>query len=262
MSAPQLDTALIRHRRAELGLSVRAVASVLGVTGTRYTAIESGLGNLGIDLGTLVRLRDSLGLSVAELIASTTDSSDEVAADVAVDVKTLGALLLTLGELTLVGTLMEVLGWSLERLRAAEAALSEQLEAVGMRINRSNARLAIVPADSAVDAAARRRAVRQGMARNHVGLTEARVLRHVLAGNVPTQPSNPERVAQGVLVNAGLVAPGPALHAQVEKPLVLSDDARFSLMLNEDPCDDDTSTPRNRRSRVTVAGNKREDATS
>jgi hypothetical protein len=30
MSAPQLDTARIRRRRAELGLSVRAVASELG----------------------------------------------------------------------------------------------------------------------------------------------------------------------------------------------------------------------------------------
>jgi hypothetical protein len=210
-----------------------------------------------------VRLGDVLGLSVAELIASSTDSPGEVATDhVADDVKALGSLLLTLGELTLVGTLMEVLGWTLERVRATEAALAGQLEAVGMRINRSNARLAIVPAAGAVETGVRQRAVRQGMARNHVGLTEARVLGHILAGNVPTQPSNPERVAQGVLVNAGLVAPGAALHAQVETPLVLSDDARFSLMLEEDPDDGDSANHRNRRSRVTVAGTTRKDATS
>jgi hypothetical protein len=171
-------------------------------------------------------------------------------------VAALGSLLLTLGELTPVGTLMEALGWSLERLRAAEDFLSNLLETVGMRINRSNARLAIVPGASAVDAVVRKQAVRQGMARNHVGLTEARVLRHILAGNAPTQPSNPERVAQGVLVNAGLLTFGSSSSAQNETPVSLSDDARYSLMVDEDPVRGDSPIPRSRRSRATVAARK------
>jgi hypothetical protein len=195
-------------------------------------------------------------LSVAELLGDTTTSPSSSDAKTSADVAALGSLLLTLGELTPVGTLMEALGWSLERLRAAEDFLSNLLETVGMRINRSNARLAIVPGASAVDAVVRKQAVRQGMARNHVGLTEARVLRHILAGNAPTQPSNPERVAQGVLVNAGLLTFGSSSSAQNETPVSLSDDARYSLMVDEDPVRGDSPIPRSRRSRATVAARK------
>ena len=250
MSAPRLDTALIRRRRAKLGLSARAVASELGITGAGYTAIESGLGNQSIDLGTLVRLSSALGLSVGELLGTPPTPTEEEADDAAA----LGALLLTLGERTPVGSLLEALEWTLERLHAAERGLSGGLARVGMRIHRSNSSLAIVPGVTAVADEARVRAVRQGMARNHVSLQEARMLRHIVAGDTPTQPSNPERVALAVLINAGLVAFEPAQSPKTEAPIVLAADVRYSLLLDEMPDEAAPVSARRRRSPATVAG--------
>ena len=45
-------------------------------------------------------------------------------------------------------------------------------------------------------------------------------------GDAPTQPSDPERVAQGVLVNAGLVSFGASSTSTCESPMVPSDDVR------------------------------------
>lgn len=72
-------------------------------------------------------------------------------------------------------------------------------------------------------------------------------------GDVPTQPSNAERVAMGVLVNAGLVAFAEAPAKAAEAPMVLSGDVRFSLMLDEDPPETGAKPASRRRSPVTVS---------
>jgi transcriptional regulator with XRE-family HTH domain len=235
MGRSLIDYALVRRRRAELGLSIRQVAALIGTTGPGYVALENGGGNPDIGLDAASRLASALGLSLDQLVRSQrigpehADDEPSLSGDVAA----LGALLSATGTLTPVGALCEVLDWPLDRFRAAENALSERLAAVGMVLRRSHARLAIERAAGAVDDEQLAKAVRRHLGRVHLSLTEARLLRHVEHGDVPTQPSNPEQVALGVLVNAGLVAPGPAPSKTAEAPLELTDDVRFSLMLEE-----------------------------
>lgn len=246
MGAPRLNVQVLRARRAELGLSVRAIAAEAGLTGNGYVALEKGYGHDALSYGTVVRLARVLGLTLDELVADKPASNEEED-----DAAALGVLLYSIGTLTPVGALTEVLDWPLDRLHRAEGELARRLEGVGARLRRSGARLAVVPANDAVDAKVLEAALRRHLGRDHVKLTEARMLRHVEHDDVPTQPSNPERVAMGVLVNAGLVAFGEPPTKTAEAPLVLSEDVRFSLMLEEDPNDEGTAPRRRRRSPVT-----------
>jgi hypothetical protein len=98
-------------------------------------------------------------------------------------------------------------------------------------------------------------ALRRHLGRDHLNLTEARMLRHVEHGDAPTQPSNPERVALGTLVRAELIGTGDARGKTAEAPLCLSEDVHFSLMLDEAPdAGNHGPTPRPRRSPATAAG--------
>ncbi|HAM02640.1 MAG TPA: hypothetical protein DCQ30_10530 [Acidimicrobiaceae bacterium] len=122
-----------------------------------------------------------------------------------------------------------------------------------MSLRRNGHQLAIVGTVDAVDSATLEAAVRRHLHRDHVSNTEARLLRQVEHGDVPTEPSNHERVGLQTLVNARLVSFGSPTTKSTEAPIMLSEDVRFSLMLDEDP---DASVPsrRRRRSTATVAG--------
>ena len=95
--------------------------------------------------------------------------------------------------------------------------------------------------------------MRKHLARDRVNLTEARMLRNVLFDNIPTQLSNPDQKALGVLVNAELVDFTPG-DGKREASMALSADVRDALMLDEDPSPIGDRTPRPRRSPVTAVG--------
>jgi transcriptional regulator with XRE-family HTH domain len=254
VSAQSIDTEALRRRRAELGLSVRQLCAVVGMTTGGYLALEKGTAGTSITFGVAGRLAEALGLGLDELAGRTHVPVPELAED---DAARLGALLTATGTLTPVGTICEVLDWPTERLHTAEAELGRRLVGVGMRLRRSVARLSIVRGESALDPEVVKTAVRRHLNRDHLSLTEARLLRHVQHDDVPTQPSNHEKVALGVLVNASLVDFGPAPAPTAEAPIVLSDDVRFSLMLDEVPMGQGpspTNAPRPRRSPATAPG--------
>jgi transcriptional regulator with XRE-family HTH domain len=232
----QLDTALIRRRRAELGISVRAAAESIGLSGPTFTRLESGIDHGGLELVVVVRLASLLGVSLDQLIVQggrDVASSGETAGD-ATDVAALGAVLFATQTHTPVGTLCEVHGWTLARLHEAEVALDAALCHVGITLSRQNARLGLARAEGAVDRDVLERSLRKHQGRDHVSITEARLLHHVEHGDAPTQPSNAERVALGMLVNAGLITFGSS-RPRGEAPLILSEDVRFSLLIDEEP---------------------------
>lgn len=77
------------------------------------------------------------------------------------------------------------------------------------------------------------RAVRRHLARSGINLTEARMLHKVMTSGVPKEPANAENVALGVHVNANLIEPGAATATTSQVPMVLSDDVRYSLCLDD-----------------------------
>jgi transcriptional regulator with XRE-family HTH domain len=253
-----LDAPMLRRRRAELGLSVRAVADAIGIGAAAYTAVENGHRHSTLAFDTVLRLARLFGATVDELLAR----SDQLAATPAEDVAALGALLMDIGTLTPVGTLLEVLDWSLERLHRAEAQLADALAACGLALRRSASRLAIVDAARAVDPNVLAAAMRRHQGRNHMSLLEARLLRCVEHDDVPTQPSNAERVALQTLVNSGLITFGPSGTKNAEAPLVLADDVVHSLLLDEDPGGPGYTPARRRRSTATLPKRRNPDPKS
>jgi hypothetical protein len=61
------------------------------------------------------------------------------------------------------------------------------------------------------------------------------MLHRIASGDLPKEPSNPESVATGVLLNAALVAHATPTAAGRTAPLELTEDVRFSLLLDEVP---------------------------
>jgi len=200
------------------------------VRGPAYAALENGVAGSEITLGAAKRLAGALGLNLDEMTTVHSGGTENEPVD---DAARLGAVLMASETLTPVGSLCEILGWELERVHHAEMELARRLETVGMSLRRSMARLAITRAESAADRAEVRAATKRHLARDNVALTEARLLRYVMYGDPPTQPSNNEKKAQGVLVNAGLVSFAARWTRTAEAELVLSNDVRFSLLLDE-----------------------------
>jgi transcriptional regulator with XRE-family HTH domain len=230
---PLLNTELLRRRRAELGISLRAIADQVGIGAPAYAVLENGHGHANLELGVVVRLARTLGLDIGDLVL-TEDGSHTERTEPGDDAAALGALLSATAALTQSGALCEALGWPLERLQAAKSVLEQRLAGVGMTFQRQSAAVKIVTAADKADRDAVARALRKHLARDHVSVIEARMLRAVELGAVPKQPTNPERVALGVLVNAELVGFAESGGRHREAPMVLADDVRFSLMLDDE----------------------------
>jgi transcriptional regulator with XRE-family HTH domain len=232
--SPTIDGALLRRRRAELGISARQVADALGMAGVSYAALEAGRGAGTVEFRTAVRLGQLLGLSLNELVKRTPAEDpggavgDARAGD---DAVALGSILHATGTLTPAGALCEELGWDYERLHAAEEMLSQRLATCGLRLHRQTARLSIVRAADAIDNKALKAVVRRQLARENVSVAEARMIRRIQQGGAPHTPSNAEAVTFGVLVNAELVSFEEPTRRGTEREMVLSEDVRYSLNL-------------------------------
>jgi cytoskeletal protein RodZ len=120
-----LDGALIRRRRTELALSLRALAAQCGVAAPVITAVENDRNHHDLSIGFVVKLATALALDPAQFILATA-SHDEGCTDAdgasvspigtstdgpGSDAAAVGALLHSTGVLTPVATLSEVLGW-------------------------------------------------------------------------------------------------------------------------------------------------------
>ena len=151
--------------------------------------------------GELVRrLRAELGLSARAVAAAAVGVTGNVIARLEAGDNHLE---LTLGVLSrLAAALREALGWSLQRLRTATTALEGGLLAVGLRLTRVAERYRIVRDDTAADAEELAALLRAHINRDGLNLTEASMLARIERAEAPREPSNPETVAIGTLVNA------------------------------------------------------------
>jgi transcriptional regulator with XRE-family HTH domain len=215
-----LNTEFIKRRRVELGLSTRALASAIRTTASGLRAFERDASQGDLTLALLERLARALACDVTGLFSrDRTVQETSVMTSAAGDAGTVGQLLQTTGVLTPVAALAEVTGWSKRRVDDALDELEQRLPRVGLTLHRLGSRVSIRPAGD-VDGDLVAGAVRAHINRDGLNITEVRLLRRILDGDMPPQPTNAEQVALGVLVNARLVvADGPGswkAHPDVE----------------------------------------------
>lgn len=225
---------LIRRRRAELGYSARAIAAHVGVTSSVICRLENGDNHLDVTVGLLTKIAELLAVDLPALFAydgTRTDDPETASADVA----TLGALLLGVKVAMPVSTIVEALDWSRERTVAALDGLADALNGAGMRLSRTGTSYGITRALEPVNATALTALLRAHYNRSGLDRTEATMLRRIATTGAPNQRSNPETVAIGTLLNAGLIEPATARSNGAEAPLVLTDATRFSLLLDDEP---------------------------
>lgn len=224
----KLDAALIRRRRAELGLSTRTVAKHVRVSPNVIVAIEAGTNHDDISVAHLYRLADVLAVNVTTLLLSArppqTVGDDE-------DVAAVGSLLHATGVITPLDALADALGWEAARLEQALDGLERALSAVGLRLHRLRGGVGLARAGEPVEPSQLVAVLRKHLNRDGVSLGEGRALYRFMIGSPPREPSNAEKVAIGVLANAELLAPDPANLAQ----LAITGDVRYSLFLDDEP---------------------------
>lgn len=232
-----LDGDLVRRRRVELRRSVRQVAADLGVSGAVITALEGGSNHKDLSVGFLNRLAGALGLQLTTLIRSDAREpvdDDAAEGDVEADAATVGAVLHASEILTPIDTIAEVLNWPRRRVDVALDALEAALPAAGMRLHRLHRCASIRRSVEAVDPSIVSRAVRAHLGNEGLSLTEARVLTAIRDGRLPEVLRNPDEVALGVLVNAGLVDMPEAPTRSTQGSWKFTDDVRYSLLLDSD----------------------------
>ncbi len=230
-----LDGEFVRRRLAELGLSIRAVGAALGTSGSVVVRIESGDNHPDLALGVITQLADLLGVNVADLFVSS--QTQDRAGTVAEDVRALGSLLFAAETNTPAAALRDALGWTQVRTKAALTELATRLQDVGLQLSSVAYRQRIVRDATAANDEELASLVRAHVTRDGLNLTEASMLARIARGDAPRDPSNHETVAIKTLVNAGLVTLGQQPTPGAERPLVLTDSVRNSLLLDTPPDD-------------------------
>lgn len=228
VTTPLLNAALIVSRRLELSLSQRQLADLSDLSAPTIGRIEAGESAPDLSLGNLHRLAEALALEPWELLRSTTTSETIVGHDDA----RVEAILVEAGRLVRKEEIADAMEWDLARTNAAIDALGDRLEGTGLRLHRhAEGSVAVRPAPIGLTEVERERAARA--ARQHRGLNRrtARLLSVAAAtGEISRRDlsnANDQRVACGELMNAGVLIDTP-------KSIALSDEARYSLMLDDE----------------------------
>lgn len=237
----------IRRRRLELALSERDVASHWGVSTAVVRSVEAGRVDTELTLGQLAKLADILGLDLHELLDTTTgppegnDDGDPTSS--APDVAKVGALLADVRVLVPLDGLAEALGWDLERTHRALEVLDRTLRPAGLRVHRLHhdvrlARTVTAATDTELGAQWRRHfAVRS------LNPAQANLLRQIRDGKARLAGTkDTEKVRLPELRNAGVIRPAAAAAGTTAK-WELTDDVRFSLLLEELPTTADVTAP-------------------
>jgi transcriptional regulator with XRE-family HTH domain len=223
-----IDGALVRRRRSELGISVRTISAICGVTAPIITRIESGANHSEMSLDLLYKLAGALALDPAQLLLPPPGvSSADPRPD---DVVQLGALLYSSERMISISALAELLSWPQSRVKVAADTLDTKLRSCGLRLHRSSPNLGIRSDVDAVNPRVITAALRRHLARDSVGLGEARMLRRIADGDPPRVPSHHDNVQIAVLLKADLVKPGIGTKNR-GAPLELTPDVRYSLLL-------------------------------
>ncbi len=226
-----LDGQAIRLARLDLGLSQRSLAKAVGLTTKSMSDIESGHPGAGQEtLLPLQRLVDALGVPLSSLMAEDTPSGPHDAGARAPDagpddMAALGSLLLDCRVNTAKSDLADALGWTLDRLRLAAAALDHHLRPLGMQVHSLRGGYRIRPAGGHTDRV-KLTADRVTAARTGLTNADAELLHRALAGVLDTKkvaagwrPRRGRFLRDRVLVDDGHAAvPGPPLLDALDVP--------------------------------------------
>lgn len=226
-----LDGDAIRINRLDLGLSQRSLAKATGLNTKSMSDIETNHHAAAEQtLLPLQRLVDTLGVPLRALLADDTPNGpDDTGANAPQagpdDMAALGALLLNTRVNTLKTNLADDLGWTLDRLRLAAAALDHQLRPLGMQVHTLRGGYRLRPADGH-RSKAKARADKTTGARNGLSIPEAELIHRALHGGMDTQkisvsqrPSLGRLLRQSVLAQQDVQAvPGPPLLDALDIP--------------------------------------------
>lgn len=213
-----LHADLIRRRRNELGLSLRAVGRRLGLTGLTVGRIEAGSNHDELTLRTLARLADVLAVDIRQLFAG--DEPPAAPADDRPDVRAAGALLAAADGPVALDTLADALETSLPETTALLEELGRALGPAGLRLARGPDGITIVP-DVCRDTDRLERLLRGQHATHGLTILDASLLARVHAGTLDRdRMGNADQVALARLENAGMIDDGG-----------LTDEVRYSLGL-------------------------------
>lgn len=229
----------IRNRRLELVLSEREVAARWGVSTAIIRSIEAGTVNADLTLGQLANLATILGLDITDLLDTAclepkARVAPTVPDDDVTDVEKVGSLLADIRVLIPIEGIATALKWDIDRVMTALEELDEKVWGAGLRVHRlhHDVRLARRVSVSTTDELA---AVwRRLFAVRSLAPVHARLLRDIRDERVTLRGNKDiEKVRLPELANAGLISPTPASSGTTAR-WQLTDDVRFSLLLDED----------------------------
>lgn len=220
----RLDGDAIRLARLDLGLSQRSLAKAVGLSTKSMSDVETGHPGAAQDtLLPLQRLVDTLGVPLGQLIADDTPAhltasgarAEDAGPD---DMAALGGLLMSNRTNVATTDLADSLGWTLDRLRLAAAALDHHLRPLGMQVHSLRGGYRLRPGDGHRTKA---RMTLDRITSAEVGLSApaAALIYRALAGSLSTQQvSAHERPRLAGLLRAGVLVdkqqsavPGAAL---------------------------------------------------
>jgi transcriptional regulator with XRE-family HTH domain len=243
---PRLARDRIRNRRLELGLSERDVAAHCGVSTAVIRSIEAARVDADLTLGQLAKVGAVLGLDLPELLdthALQPEQEGPAPAGPDDDVAKLGSLLADIRVLVPVEGLADALNWDLTRTHTALERLDAALRPAGLRLHQLHHDVRIARTVTAVDAQTLEELWRIHLARRSLTITQARLLKALRDGVVPLASNkDTQKVRLPELRNAGLIAAAAAESGSTAK-WELTDDVRFSLLLDELPTTADVTAP-------------------
>lgn len=227
-----LDGALVRRRRCELGLTEAYLGALCGVSSSVIRGLESGYSQDDLSMRFISMLTDALGVPLAALIPTEGPAAPLEATSTAA--VRLGALLATAGEPVPDEAICRLLDWSFAELDAATAQLHRALEHSGQVLVDVGDAWTIAPDITSITAEQAGEAVRASYARRRPSLPELRIV-HRLLHQVVTRRED-LNTTRGMVIQrmrtAGVLAPHRDVTAAEADTLELSDDTRYSLMVD------------------------------
>ena len=216
------------------------LGALCGVASTVIRGIERGRPQEDLSLRFVMGLAAELKVSVHELLTDDyrpprpdpTSTADQVADDA----RALGSLLLAVGERLPADAICDVFDWDFTRLDDAGAALAALLEPAGGLLVESDGDLAIADDVCPIEPEAIAAASRAAFIRRRPTVPELRIVVRALEGKLTRLEHSETFTGKtvGRLRTLGLLANADKPLSDKADPPILSDDVRYSLLLDFD----------------------------
>lgn len=231
----QVDRQRLKERRLELGRSMRSVAQSAGVPLTTIKSLEVSGDCSYLTMNTLRLICDAVGLPMSGLLVGVRPPRADDGGPARQLVREVGAALFRYRDGISVDALAHALRCSADEVQIALVELDEALAGVGAMLHRTDSHVALAPAVAEIlTPEVMRLAVEETATRPDLGVRDGVTIYQAMQGT---------RSAKGQRANAdGLLRTGRlrnyGLLNEPEKetcPMLLSDEVRFSLMLDDRP---------------------------